>query len=197
MQVPDLAEKKLIFFQDYVTMGIIIIDFLQFIGMGPDIRGYDEVSSLLADYATINYSWLTRGETFWIFVYSSLAAVLVWVYFSVYTIFEFRNFDNFLCNFSRNFAEFALPFIGNACFLPIISILLSVFQCDQAIGEDLSQSFVRNDCTVFCWKELHIFWAFLSIFALLIYIPLAIYFRLNWENQNSGINIKSRPCIWC
>ncbi|CAG9309848.1 unnamed protein product [Blepharisma stoltei] len=193
IKIPDMTQRSLIFFEDYISMGIIVIDFLQFIGMGPDIKGYDDVSSVLADYATINYSWITRGTRFWICVKVILIVLFVWIFLSVHALINFQRFDKFFCDYCKNFSNLVLPIIGNTCFLPIISILLGVVQCVQGIGQDLNESFVRNDCSVFCWKGLHILWASLSIAALLIYIPMAVYFRPYWDSQSSTINVRARP----
>ncbi|CAG9309846.1 unnamed protein product [Blepharisma stoltei] len=126
IKIPDMTQRSLIFFEDYISMGIIVIDFLQFIGMGPDIKGYDKISSMLADYATINYSWITEGARFWLCVKVILAVLFVWILLSIHTLINFQRFDKFFCDYCKNFSNFVLPIIGNTCFLPMISILLGI-----------------------------------------------------------------------
>jgi len=180
--------------EDYFAMLLIFLYFLQYLAIGPDIGQYDRLSSWLSSYAIINLGWITEGKMFWYYVKAVLIAVIFWIYFSFIIIFKFEGkFNNFFFHYSQTFAELLMPILGNAGFLPIVSVLLNVIQCDQAIGNDLSQSFVRKDCSVFCWQGSHLSTAICSIIALILYLPLAIYFRPYWDNSSDYINIKTRP----
>ena len=59
-------------------------------------------------------------------------------------------FSNFvICRSLGQIAENILPFLGNAAFLPIISIILDVYVCDEAYGDSpltFSDTFLSRDC---------------------------------------------------
>ncbi|CAG9335588.1 unnamed protein product [Blepharisma stoltei] len=193
VEIPMLTTRSLIKFEDYIAMVMIFIYFLQYLAMGPDIGEYDSYSNNLTSYAIINFHWLTQGKIFWIYVELVIGAVGLWLYFSIHMILRLdTKFVNFFSAYSKTLATIIMPFLGNACFLPIVSVLISVFQCDQSIGDGLTQSFVRNDCNEFCYKNYHLHLAFISLAALVIYLPLAIYFRPFWDNSNDDANIKPR-----
>lgn len=45
-------------FGDGLVMAIIFLDFLQFLAMGPDLSGYDKISTFMTDYASANLASL-------------------------------------------------------------------------------------------------------------------------------------------
>ncbi|CAG9335587.1 unnamed protein product [Blepharisma stoltei] len=193
VEIPNLTTKSLIKFEDYVAMTMIFIYFLQYLAMGPDLDKYDKYSDWLGRYAVINFHWLTKGKIFWLYVNIVIGAVGLWLYFCVHIILRLEaKFVNFFSTSSTNLATILMPLLGNAFFLPIVSVLLSIFQCDQSIGDELSQSFVRNDCNQFCYKKYHLPIAIVSLIALIVYLPLAIYFRPFWDHSNDDANIKPR-----
>ncbi|CAG9309824.1 unnamed protein product [Blepharisma stoltei] len=192
VEIQDIREPKLIQFEDYVAMLMILIDFLQLISVGPDIENYDIFTYTLPHYTSIN--WSSQGKNMWLHMYFALVGILAWLLFCVTIIFRIgENTENDLLGNWNILSKFSIPILGNALFLPFISVFFSVIQCDQQIGSKLSQSFVRKDCSTFCWKDTHILWAILSILSLVLYLPLAIYFRPYWELSQEFINIKTRP----
>ncbi|CAG9313522.1 unnamed protein product [Blepharisma stoltei] len=52
---------------------------------------------------------------------------------------------------------------------------------------------MNHDCSVFCYKDEHIFFAILSSLTLLIYLPLSIMWRPIWQSINSNANIYLSP----
>lgn len=86
-----------------------------------------------------------------------------------------------------------MPILGNACFLPMVSILLSIFDCNKAVGDDFNDSYLRRDCNTRCWEDSHLIFAILSGVGLIVYMPFAIYFRPYWQFRYSHINIETRP----
>ncbi|CAG9309810.1 unnamed protein product [Blepharisma stoltei] len=194
VDIKEMTEKKLIQFEDYIAMLMIFIDFLQLLSVGPDIKKYDSFSDIFSHYASINLGWLTKGKNLWVFAYVSMGTVIIWIFFCAKHIFKFgEKSNNVIWEYSRILSKMSLPIIGNMLFLPIVSIFLNVIQCDQQIGPEISQTFVRNDCSTFCWHDSHIIWATLSMICLIFYLPLAIYFRPFWDISHEYINIKTRP----
>ena len=60
-----------------------------------------------------------------------------------------------------------LPYLGNLCFLPIISILLDVFICGHGVAinpDDITykDSVLFRDCYEECWQGNHIYYVCFS-----------------------------------
>lgn len=54
-------------------------------------------------------------------------------------------------------------------FIPIISTLLNVFVCDKGSSESISDSILKKDCDVYCWKDDHLSFAIASAIGILCY----------------------------
>jgi hypothetical protein len=119
----------------------------------------------------------------------------MWVLMSIVIIWridlKFENSD-FCVNFGMA-AETALPVIGNAAFIPIISILLDVFLCTESIGDDYTDSFMNRDCHVWCWEGEHVTFAAVAAICLLVYSPFAIYARPWWQYYQHSLSIIASP----
>ncbi|CAG9310114.1 unnamed protein product [Blepharisma stoltei] len=195
-EIPKLIKVSTINFEDYIEMGIIFIDFLQILSMGPDMSGYDKFGYNFSDLATLNIDWITKGKKLWFYVLSVVIVVALWIFLNIESTFKcWGNIGKFFCEFIRPLSKLVMPVVGNICFLPFISVLLSSFACYESIGPTVTQTFVHQDCSTFCWKNSHILWASLSIVSLIVYLPSVIYFRPLFGNSIQK-NIKSRPTFW-
>jgi hypothetical protein len=90
-------------------------------------------------------------------------------------------------------AETALPIIGNAAFIPIISILLDVFICTESVGDKYTDSYMDRDCFVWCWEDEHVSYATMACFCLVAYVPFAIYARPWWQFYQQSLSIFVSP----
>ena len=88
--------------------------------------------------------------------------------------------------------QIAIPFIGHFGFMPILSMLMNVFLCEKGIGNNLTDSFLNQDCTSFCYKGNHLTNAILTGLCLLIYLPTAIYFRPYWEVSHEFLHFRTK-----
>ncbi|CAG9313524.1 unnamed protein product [Blepharisma stoltei] len=194
--LPIIIQRCEVKANDYVAMAMIFIDFLQYLAMGPDLSVYDEISSFLYDYASINLSVLIefKGDAYWIAIIITFSICVLWVFLSMFVYFridEYKNID--ILDSIGIFGRFITPIIGNLGLIPITHILLTVFECEKGIGNKIDESFMDHDCSVFCYKDQHIFFAILSFLTLLIYLPLSIMWRPIWQSINSNTNIYLSP----
>ena len=72
---------------------------------------------------------------------------------------------------------YLIPILSNFFFIPIISILLSVFLCDETTGDDIDDAILVKDCHVQCWKDDHLIHGIVSGFCLLVFVPTVVYMR--------------------
>ena len=84
------------------------------------------------------------------------------------------------------------PFFVHFGLLPIFSMLMNVFLCEKGIGNSLTDSFLNQDCTSFCYKGNHLTNAILTGLCLLIYLPTAIYFRPYWEISHDFLHLSTK-----
>ncbi|CAG9310181.1 unnamed protein product [Blepharisma stoltei] len=176
-------------FEDYIVMGIIVIDLFQFISQGPDISGLFPWLSWLSNYSVIHFDSNVSGDAYWDYLY--LALIISCYCVASAFLLAFKTFK--ILNYARDLSMIMLPIIGNMMFVPMISIILSIFECDKGIGPNVSDSFIKHDCATYCWGDKYLIWGVFSIISLIAYIPLSLYFRIYYENTNDYINIKAKP----
>ncbi|CAG9309872.1 unnamed protein product [Blepharisma stoltei] len=193
--IKQLSIAAHIHFEDYILMGIIAADFFQFISQGPDISDLYMWLSKACSYSLIHFDSSVTGDIYWIYLYSAMIIACFWIFSAFILIFKLKICDSWMLRYARKISLLLLPIIGNLLFVPMISVLLSIFQCDKGIGSSITDSFIKNDCTTYCWTQKYSIWGALSIIFLATYIPLTIYFREYYENVNDHINIKTNPLL--
>lgn len=122
--------------------------------MGPDYRPFiaflADISQALSLDLT-SFLMLENG-VFWYLTVGVLVCTAVWLILCAVVLFQldekFPNFYGF--RFLAFLADYLMPVLGNLCFIPFVSILLSVFVCDQSIGNNFTDSFLAKDCYQFC-----------------------------------------------
>ena len=48
-----------------------------------------------------------------------------------------------------------MPGLSNILVVPVLIVLLQVFQCEEGISDKLDDSFMNKDCDTFCWEGKH------------------------------------------
>jgi hypothetical protein len=147
--VKPLNTKTLIGVNDYVVLMTIVVEFFQYCAMGPSF------ASLTFFVQEIGYAMSVNMEAFielshgmyWLILTIVILIVFLWIVLSIIIIWRLDlKFENSDCCVSFGMlAEMALPIIGNAGFLPIVSILLDVFSCTESVGDEFSDSFMDRD----------------------------------------------------
>ncbi|CAG9309823.1 unnamed protein product [Blepharisma stoltei] len=193
VMISKLTAPSYVHFEDYISMGILVIDFFQFLSQGPDISKLYPWLSIVCTYSLIHFDSNVTGDIYWGYLYAAIAISCYWVATAILLVCRLNKFTRELFSHAINLALLLLPIIGNFIFIIMVSVLLSIFQCDKGIGPKITDSFIENDCTVNCWDKKFFLWGILAIFSLLTYIPLAIFSRYIYENINSHINIKTQP----
>ncbi|CAG9332931.1 unnamed protein product [Blepharisma stoltei] len=195
--VAPLTVKEEISMQDFIVGATIVIEFFQFSSMGPD---FSPINSTLAGISSLFSLSLDnilklRNGIFWIIVNAVFGSIGLWVILCLVVL--LRLDEKFPTNFIfRNLdaiADYFMPILGDLCFIPFISICLDIFLCDQSIGDNFTDSFLAQDCYYFCWKDEHLAYAILSVFALIAYEPLAVFCRPLWQELQPLLHVKAVP----
>ncbi|CAG9329486.1 unnamed protein product [Blepharisma stoltei] len=96
----------------------------------------------------------TKNGVFWFFLDFIFGVAFIWAVLSVTVLFRLdeRLPSIGLFRLLNKSADFLMPILGNLMFIPIVSLLLDVFICDESIGENFTDSFMIKDSYQFCWK---------------------------------------------
>ncbi|CAG9335427.1 unnamed protein product [Blepharisma stoltei] len=194
--VPALKESREITFGDYMTMGFVIIEFFQYLAMGPRFQG-NVIIDVLSQSLSVNMDDLIdfKNTAFWIALYVVYGLCGGWFIMGFIIIFriDIRLENVFFFRWLGIFSEHLMPVIGNVCFLPIIAMLMNVFQCTEGTSNKLTDSFLDKDCHQYCWQGDHIAFAIFAIIAFFLYLPFAVFCRPLWQEMQVAINIKANP----
>lgn len=192
--IKPLVQSSEIKFGDYIVMIVIVVDLFQIMGMGPDLTPFLFGASKIPDFISVNMSNIINftKDIYWMGVYITLITCLIWFYLSVVVIFRLdEKLKYSVLKFSNTLAISLMPIIGDLLFLPIVSILLFIFDCNEGTGTSITESFLTKDCSTYCWKSQHLIYSILSVFTLLVFLPLSIFLRPVWQELVAEMNIKT------
>jgi Receptor family ligand binding region len=195
-EIEELMDKKMISFSDMVFLSYFFLEFFQFISMGPDQDPFKYTLSniqYLSSMEFVLYFNFTFDQ-YWILVYAILGYASFWLIMLVIIAFRSKvSFQNiFIFHWMQVFLDLILPALGNIGLLPVFSMLMDIYLCDQAIGDDLQDSFLNQDCTTFCYQGEHKKYVIVSSLLTTFYLLATIYCRPLWEKTQYCLNIKTK-----
>ncbi|CAG9313848.1 unnamed protein product [Blepharisma stoltei] len=196
VKIETLNQKQEISVQDFVVGISIGVEFLQIIAMGPDFKKIFSLLSSFADAISLNLASVIKLENgiFWAVCDLVLACCLLWNSLCATILLRLNERSNFVIfQYLDELGDFLMPILGNLCFIPFVSVLLDIFVCDEAIGNNFTESFLATDCYQFCWQRTHIIYVILAILALLTYEPLAVFCRPLWQEFQIQLHVKTLP----
>ncbi|MBV5280469.1 MAG: hypothetical protein J0651_04300 [Actinobacteria bacterium] len=132
---------------------------------------------------------LTQGA-FWTALNTALGFVVLW------TVVFIGKLTGCLGKISRGldyWTELVLPFVGNGAFMPLLSMLFSVFLCSKATSSDLTDSFLNADCYQRCWKDWHFPYILITSLVLAVFTPFAVFTRPLWQGLQRTGSVKQSP----
>ncbi|CAG9319103.1 unnamed protein product [Blepharisma stoltei] len=194
--IEELRERQEISYEDFLVGATIAIEFFQFVSMGPNISYLSSILGKFSNSLTLELANIIKlkNGVFWVIVDAVYGLIMLWTFMCVVIIFRLDEKSKFwVFRLVNWFGDFLMPILGNLCFMPFISICLDIFVCDQSIGNSFTDSFLSYDCYYFCWKDEHLAYAILSIFALLCYEPLAVFCRPLWQELQPMLHVKAAP----
>ena len=190
----ELNEPKIISIEDYGFYFYFYIEFFQILSMGPDQHTYKYIVNNFEVFLSLEFALYYKldGDKFWYLYY---ATVILTVIFVISTL--AITVKNFLGRFflRRTFLLYfeKLFIICHFMYLPLISMILNIFNCRESIANDLESSFLEKDCTTFCYKGSHKKWAIGSGCLLLVFLTIVTYFRPYYETIQTSLHIKTNP----
>ena len=193
----EITEKTLIKFSDMIFLSYFLFQTLQFVYNGPEQKGLKKIFNDFQELASmdfLNYFNLNFFE-FWILFMCTMVFSFFWSVLCLFIV-VWRN-ERVLGKFEvlklDALADYALPVLGHLTMSPIFSMHLNIFSCTQGIDDDLTKSFLQDDCDTFCWKSSHLISAAISLTLSTLYIFFTIFSRPYWELTMPDLNLKTNP----
>ena len=193
----ELMKKKIITFADMAFFAYFVFQFLQFLTLGPKQESYQYALKNFQILISLHFDlyFELTFEKFWILYYAVLVFSFVWILLSLVMVFglEIRYKNVFFCEVVKFLTELILPILGHIGFMPIFSMLMNIYLCDEGISSSLTDSYLNQDCTTFCYKGTHKVKVVLATICIAFYLPSAIYCRPKWENTQHSLNLGTSP----
>jgi ABC-type branched-subunit amino acid transport system substrate-binding protein len=190
-----ISQKQPLSTDDVIVYFSIVLDYFQYISLGPDVSGligvlWSTSSSLSLTFR--EFIQLTNGM-YWVAINSVLVITAVW---TIASLFIFGGVLIFAkckkCLKDCSLIQW-MGVVSNVLFLSIVSILTNVYQCSYGVSTALTDSFMDKDCLTFCWRGSHLHYAIGTTTALLIYIPVSLLTRPIWQELQPNLHIKAYP----
>ena len=173
----------------------ILIEFFQFLAIAPVFQSLEIVVQAASNIFMLDIMKVAQSSKgdYWIMLGVVCALCYFWFFLVVLIM---ANAESWLkrvplCQRLLTLMNtLYLPFYGNTMFLPALALLLDAFVCDhQAQGK----SYVWRDCYMQCWGSEHRPYIIMSVIAILLYEPVAVFSRPLWQQAKTGLNIKIKP----
>ncbi|CAG9323912.1 unnamed protein product [Blepharisma stoltei] len=195
-KIEDLKEPKLMKFGDLLMMIILWVETLELISIGPDMRAYSRI--IFRPIALFSPDWSgpldNTRDHFWIEIYIVISLISFMVCSAI--IIQKRlskKYSHHLFELAELVSEIGVILLCSIAYIPLSSILLSVFLCKESTGDSITDSFVCNDCYTYCWSGFHFSISLLCFAVLIMYLSLVIYFQPSWQLFHPIFNVVINP----
>ena len=188
-----LKRKQMLSFEDVSVYISLIIDYFQYISLGPDISPL--ILQIWSTSSTLTFQDFLhiQGAYYWLLLDLVLSCTVLWtilcclIFLSVLLSSKCKRW---LQDCS---VMLWMPVASNTMFFPIISVLTSVYMCSHGLSPALKDSFMDKDCLTFCWHGTHLNYVLGSTAVLVVYIPVALVTRPIWQELQANLHIKAYP----
>ena len=189
----ELKSRHEISIEDTIMFIGLGIELLQLLGIGPDITEVTSLVATISHATSLNLSSLVymKNGTFWLVLDVVLAACGFW--FASFMVTMMSLWRHLGLEWLEVFTDRWLPFIGDTCFLPIVSFLLNIYICERSYNSSFTSSVLDSDCFVRCWQDTHWVYTSLVTVCLVTYIPVAVYTRPAWQRIQTTLHVKTHP----
>ncbi|OMJ70463.1 hypothetical protein SteCoe_31559 [Stentor coeruleus] len=191
-----ISSKKYISFDDYMFFLYFPLQFFQIIAMGPDQLAYKKFIKNFQVFFSLDFNlyFYIEFERFWHLFYSVFGFTIYWIFGCILLMLRL---DVSLERFSitrelMDIYKIIIPSFGHLGFLPIVSMLMNIFVCIEGISDEITDSFLKQDCTVMCYNHNHKAIASITSIILLVFIPLTVYNRPLWEQTKISLHIQTK-----
>ncbi|OMJ70464.1 hypothetical protein SteCoe_31560 [Stentor coeruleus] len=191
-KISPITEKKNISFDDYLYFLYFPLQFFQIIAMGPDQLAYKH---FIKNFETIfsldfNLYFNVEFDEFWYLFYFVFGFTIFWIFGCLLFWSKFGSSMNRF--WLAKIIRLIVPVVGHLAFMPIISMLMNIYLCIEGTSDEITDSFLFQDCRVMCYHQKHKTLATLTGIILIIFIPLAVFNRSLWETAKESLHLQTK-----
>lgn len=188
--VDMLHTRVLISSEDVWIFGTMLCDGCQLTSLGPSLNPISHFLGYIC--RVLGMSWevfFTPGlEIYWVLL--ELSFSLVFLMCLIALIWGMK-WEAYICGDNILRIELLMMTLGYLQFVPILSSLFSVFLCFHGVSDTVTDTFLNSDCSLFCWRGGHLGYIAGSSLSLLVFIPVTIMTRFQWQQRHPCVNIKA------
>ena len=192
----ELKENQEMNLNDYFYLLFFLFEFFELISLGPKNGIFSfalkRTEFLLAVDLTTYFEY--TFEKFWILYLVILVVTYAFIFLSLIAFFISRELlkENYFLSKLQDLSDVLLPIIGHLGFHPLISLLINICLCEEAIGENLDESFLDNDCSQFCYTGKHKVYLVAGIIAAVGFLTVGVFLRPYWESIQFCLNLRTK-----
>ncbi|OMJ84245.1 hypothetical protein SteCoe_14666 [Stentor coeruleus] len=195
--IEPLTHENQLNFEDIAYFAYFPFQFFQFLVMGPDENAYKYLLNNFQVLLALNYDlyFNVKFSLFWYIFTFNFILVTLWILFSLIYILNLDyRYPRFFSSFGFNrILKTIIPIIGHIGYLPLISMLMSIYLCIDGISDKLQDSFMMQDCTSFCYKGKHLYFVIFTTILLCVFIVISTLSRSYWEKSSTLLNLRTSP----
>jgi hypothetical protein len=183
----ELNEKQVVSLSDIMFNCYFFFQFCQLLSLGPSqnslkylIKNYHYLIGL--DF--IRYFNLYFDD-FWVLICCLFVYSFIWSIICSLVVL----LNGYPVKRSILLKDSIFPILGHIGFIPVFSELMNIYLCGQGIDNNLTDSFMDYDCTLFCYTGKHLIIVLIGGIFILLYLITGIYLRPVWEFLQSSLHI--------
>ena len=189
----ELNEFRKMSLSDYGYYFYFYIEFFQLLSMGPDQDPYKFLVNNFEVFLSLEFAiyYNLDGDKFWYLYYVTVVLALGFVISALLLGFR-SSIEKSSIGQKLIFLSEGFLLLSHFMYLPLISMLMNIYNCREGIGSSLDSSYLTRDCTTFCYKGKHQKWAIGSGFLIAAMAILITFYRPYIEEMQTSLNIRSR-----
>lgn len=171
-----ITHKFLMTFNDIICLSTIPIDFLQTIGLLPNLNLFFSRLSLILYTSVLDYGEMFDDTSKYYHIYVITISI-------IFLSFLYRSRPNLRAFFPSG--KSVLYMISDILFIPILIFLKSILKCSQSIGSELTDAYFEYDCYTYCYKGKHLTFIIPGAVCTCLYTLWVSFERAEFPERNS------------
>jgi ABC-type branched-subunit amino acid transport system substrate-binding protein len=173
---PPITSKFLISFNDILCLSTILIDYLQTLGLLPNLEIIFSNFSIILYTVVLDYGELFNDTSKYYHIYA--IGILILIFSALFR-------TNSSMRVIVPSIKSVLYMISDILFIPFLIFLTSIIRCTQGISDEITAAFFEYDCYTFCYKGRHLGFLIIGILSTAIYAYWVSFERCEFPEINN------------